>query len=390
MAVRWRDGCFDCTEGWEAALLWLCPGCLTDRFQPGARFLDKGSEIHASPPVSGDPTAAVGYRGKRLSMLDGWRAASILLVLAAHMLPLGPSRWRLNEAAGVLGMAVFFTLSGFLIVSMLLRDSDIKAFLIKRLARILPLAWLALALSFSIHRLPWPYWPANFLFYANLPPFWLDTWSSHYWSLCVEMQFYLAIAITVGVLGRRGLVLVPIAAILVTGVRIATGTPSSIVTWLRVDEILAGGILALVIHGAPNGRAVRILRSLPFWPIALLFLLSSHSALPAFNYPRPYLAASLVGITILRRVAGVSTLLESRPMAYLATVSYAVYIIHHFTLFGWLGSGHGMAKYARRPISFAITFAVAHVSTFHYEKRFQDWAHRVTRKDSGARALQQG
>ncbi|WP_404711199.1 acyltransferase family protein [Sphingomonas sp. MMS24-J13] len=349
----------------------------------------EGSEAHPSQPVSGDPTAAVGHRGKRLPMLDGWRAISILLVLAAHMLPLGPSRWRLNEAAGILGMAVFFTLSGFLIVSMLLRDSDIKAFLIKRLARILPLAWLVLALALPIRGLPWPYWPANFLFYANLPPFWLDNWTSHYWSLCVEMQFYLAIAIAVGVLGRRSLVLVPIAAVIVTVVRILADTPVSIVTWLRVDEILAGGILALVIHAAPNGGAARMLRWLPFWPVALLFLLSSHHALPALNYARPYLAASMVGITVMRRVRGASSLLESQPMAYLATVSYAVYIIHPFAMIGWLGSGHGVEKYLKRPISFAIIFALAHLSTFHYEKRFQDWAHRVTRKRTTTQAVAQ-
>jgi peptidoglycan/LPS O-acetylase OafA/YrhL len=65
-------------------------------------------------------------------------------------------------------------------------------------------------------------------------------------------------------------------------------------------------------------------------------------------------------------------------MAYIARISYAVYIIHHFTLFGWLGSGDVMAKYAKRPISFAITFTLAHISTFHFEKRFIDWAHRIT------------
>ncbi len=35
---------------------------------------------------------------QRIPILDGWRALSILLVLAGHLLPLGPHRWGLNGA----------------------------------------------------------------------------------------------------------------------------------------------------------------------------------------------------------------------------------------------------------------------------------------------------
>lgn len=327
-----------------------------------------------------DPTLAAGETNhRRLKMLDGWRAISIALVLAGHMLPLGPKSWGMNAPIAANGMAIFFTLSGFLIVSILQRDADIGSFLIRRLARIVPLAWGALLISFLVKGVAAPAWLPNFLFYANWPPFWLDEWSTHYWSLDVEMQFYMAIALIVLILGRRGLALVPLIALGVTGLRIATGTEISIVTWLRVDEILAGGVLALVIHGAPGGLAVRALARLPFWPVALLFLLSSRPEFGWLNYARPYLASTMVGITVLRPIAGLSPLLESRPAAYLAQISYAVYIIHHFTLFGWLGAGEGIAKYAKRPLCFAITFGLAHLSTFYVEKHFIDWSHRVAK-----------
>ena len=55
----------------------------------------------------------------RLPALDGLRAISILLVLAAHMLPLGPKILGLNFTAGAMGMSLFFALSGFLIASAL-------------------------------------------------------------------------------------------------------------------------------------------------------------------------------------------------------------------------------------------------------------------------------
>ena len=63
--------------------------------------------------------APVQLVSKRIPLLDGWRATSILLVLGSHLLPLGPKVLGLNEAAGAMGMALFFTLSGFLITQFL-------------------------------------------------------------------------------------------------------------------------------------------------------------------------------------------------------------------------------------------------------------------------------
>ncbi len=72
-------------------------------------------------PADGSSAISPGEHAHaaRLGSLDGWRAISILGVLAAHMLPLGPSRWGLNALAGDAGMSLFFTLSGFLIASTL-------------------------------------------------------------------------------------------------------------------------------------------------------------------------------------------------------------------------------------------------------------------------------
>ena len=313
---------------------------------------------------------------RRLAVLDGWRAISIAMVLAGHMLPLGPKSWEINGSLAANGMAIIFTLSGFLIVSILQRDADVVSFLIRRFARILPLAWLALLIAFMVKNVATKLWLANFFFYANLPPFFLVDWTSHYWSLDLEMQFYCAIAATVAVLGRRGSLVIPAAALAVTALRIATDTQISIVSWLRVDEILAGGTLALVIHGNLGDRAVRTLAKLRFSLVLLLFLLSTRQEFGPLAYARPYLTAMMVGLTILRPV-WLSPLLLSRPAAYLAKISYAVYIFHHFTMFGWLGSGTGLVKYSKRPLAFLITFAVAHASTFYFEKPFNDWSHRV-------------
>ena len=50
-------------------------------------------------------------------------------MLAGHMLPLGPKVLQLNETVAATGMSLFFTLSGFLIVSMLTKNDNVASFL---------------------------------------------------------------------------------------------------------------------------------------------------------------------------------------------------------------------------------------------------------------------
>lgn len=309
----------------------------------------------------------------RLPVLDGWRGISIMCVLAGHMLPLGPKLFQLNATIATAGMSLFFILSGFLIVSMLMRNDNVASFLVRRICRILPLAWAFLAVVLLVYGAAWDAWRANLLFYANLPPFHLDYRNSHFWSLCVEMQFYGAIALVVALAGRRGLVLVPVGCIAVTGLRFFYGAEISIVTWFRVDEILAGGCLALA---ATSPWLSRFPKVAPFFLGALL-LISCHPDSGAFNYLRPYFAALLIGSTIPAADNVLQQVLKSRALGYLAQVSFALYVIHPLTTAGWMGSGDVAVRYTKRIGSFALTFLFAHFSTFYYEKYWINLGHKI-------------
>lgn len=318
-------------------------------------------------------------------MLDGWRALSILSVMAGHWLPLGPAAWQLNGAVAAMGMALFFTLSGFLITQLLLRDDRVGPFLVRRLFRIVPLAWAAmliLAVAVPANR---DVLVANLAFYANLPPARLMAGGNHLWSLCVEVQFYLGVALIVALAGRRGLYLLPLLALAVTALRIHAGEQISIVTWHRVDEILAGATLALVVaHRGIGDRPSR----LPVWtPLALavLLLASAHPALPLWNYARPYLAAAAIGTSLYAAPELMRRVWMSRPARYVAEVSYALYVAHGMLTVTWLGGEHvsTLDRYARRPLLIAATFAVAHISTFYYERRWIAAGRRLANRIAG-------
>lgn len=319
-------------------------------------------------PMPADATRAGDTVGQRLDILDGWRAVSILCVLAGHWLPLGPHPWGLNAAVATAGMALFFTLSGFLIVRLLLGDPRAMPFLIRRCFRIVPLAWVTMSVLFVAGSGDLRGLLANLLFVANLPPDHLLTGGSHLWSLCVEVQFYGAIALAVTLAGRRGLfLLLPLGALAVTAARVAANQPISIVTWHRVDEILAGGCLALIVHS--DGARTWLAR-LPNWLPVLLLPWLIGAGLPfagPLAYARPYLAAGLVGLSLFSVPAPLRAMLSSRPARYVAHISYAVYVIHGMLGATWLGSGDGLVKYAKRPLLAAATFLLAHWSTYRFE-----------------------
>lgn len=305
---------------------------------------------------------------EHFGVLDGWRGVSILMVLAAHLLPLGPKAWDLNVAAGLLGMVLFFNLSGFLITHFLINRPNVPDFLIRRFFRILPLAWLYMGLMLWLTPASGATWSAHFLFYANYPPEPLIFTTKHLWSLCVEVHFYIGIAILVGLFKRRGLMIIPLLCIVFTLLRITNGIHYAVISHFRVDDILAGALLALI-YNDKLGPVLRDFVTQGSVVVLLpLLLVACHPDSGFLNYLRPYLAAALIGSTLFSRESPLVPLLENKILAYIATISYALYIIHPFLMSTWLGTGDLIAKYAKRPLLFIVLFAMAHASTFYYER----------------------
>jgi peptidoglycan/LPS O-acetylase OafA/YrhL len=328
--------------------------------------------VPASPKV--EPA-----RLRHLAILDGWRTISIGLVVAGHWLPIGPSGWLLNGAVAATGMVLFFTLSGFLITRFLIEDGDVQRFAIRRVLRIVPLAWVGMTMAFVIVGGTASDYVGSLLFYANLPPFFLLGGGGHFWSLCLEMQFYVGIALLVAIGGQRALLLLPAMAIGVTINRIAVGQTMNIVTWFRIDEILAGCTIALVYHGWLGGRAQAWLARCNIFVLLPLVFASAHDWSGPLNYARPYLSAIMIGASIYNAPQWLRQVSEWKVTTYFAKTSYAIYVFHGVFSATALGTGAtDLVKYAKRPALFAVTMLCAHVSTFHFEKYWNDLARRLT------------
>lgn len=264
-------------------------------------------------------------------------------------------------------MAIFFSLSGFLITQTLLEGQPVAVFCVRRAARILPLAYLYLLIIFLFFSTAELTLIQNLLFVENYTYAWMA--DEHFWSLCVEVQFYIAIGIAVLCLGQRAILLIPIACIFVTALKILNVAPADIQTHLRVDEILSGGCIAI----AHKRLWLEKITASPvvFFLSAGVLTITSWSHSQGLQYFRPYAAGLLLVATLSLRPCWLREVLTSRAGAYIAKISYALYVIHPITASGWMDAGSTIERYAlKRPISFAVTFVLAHISTFYYEAKW--------------------
>ena len=335
-----------------------------------------GSDIKISASM-------IGRNGAAIPSLDGLRAISILLVLSAHLLPLGPKALQLNATAGAMGMSLFFTLSGFLIVKTLQKDT-VTEFIVKRMARILPLVYAYLILVSLVYGMSLQSAFGHVTFIINYFPDLMIPTTEHLWSLCVEIHFYGLVALAVALMGRRGLLLVWPLCILITGIRISQGAYIAIPTHLRIDEILIGGCLSTLAFNKIMAKQFSIF----VWTsAATCWFICSHPQTEWLQYLRPYAAGFLLVATLHQSPNRLIKILHSRSANYIATISYALYVVHPFTAHGWWNAGAVWERYLlKRPISVAITFAAAHMSTFKWEKRWtaaaRAWINSWRRRNS--------
>ena len=135
--------------------------------------------------------------------LDGWRAVAVMMVVVAHELvskpDINPSIDSFALRLGPLGVQIFFAISGYLICTLLLLESDkrpisLRAFYTRRVFRILPPAFtyltvvglLSAAGVIAVRGIDIA--SCIFLFANYITNGW---YVAHFWSLSVEEHFYL-------------------------------------------------------------------------------------------------------------------------------------------------------------------------------------------------------
>src|SRR4051794_35840466 len=163
----------------------------------------RGAEKPGTVTRGPDPYSA--YRAlTHFGSLDGLRAASILAVLFHHAVE--PVAALPATSRGFLGVDMFFLLSGFLIVTLLLRERDaygrisLGKFYVRRTLRIFPVYYGLLLVFSLLYLTAGERLSTSKGFFAALPFYltytsnWTTTQAANFaitWSLAAEEQFYL-------------------------------------------------------------------------------------------------------------------------------------------------------------------------------------------------------
>ncbi|MBD1383977.1 acyltransferase [Mucilaginibacter rigui] len=286
--------------------------------------------------------------------LDGLRGVAIIIVLFSHFFKGSPYA---KSFPGDTGVEIFFVISGFLITSLLLKEKiktgriSLKHFYIRRILRILPLAYLFLIVLAILNaclslKIPFNAFLSASLFYQNIPKLNTYNWFvAHFWSLSVEEQFYFTFPfLLVYDLNKYIktiiliIVLVPIIALLgytKTGIfysnSIVHAAAFAIINLLsKTVCILVGSLLSIMMFKGffqfksnSNNRYFSLL--------LLIVAILIHTETSTINIPHCglLLFPLIIGIVIILNLdkASILTRLLANPLiTYIGLISYSLYI----------------------------------------------------------------
>jgi peptidoglycan/LPS O-acetylase OafA/YrhL len=354
-------------------------------------------------------------RSKRyMPGLDGLRAIAVLAVIAYHL----EFGW---APGGLLGVGVFFTLSGYLITDILLahmarRDMRLVDFWLGRARRLLPALFLMLVVVVAWVTLFGPAQPDRFRDAVVAAALYVSNWQlifqdvsyfarfgpaeplGHLWSLAVEEQFYILwpFMLLAGVrlirerpgapagvrprLAIATLVLAAASAILMVVLYHPSFDPSRVYdgTDTRAFELLFGAALAMVWPSRKlQSRIAAGARNLidgagALGLLVILLLVWRTDPYSSFIYHGGLVLLSLATVLLVAALAHPASrlgpLLGWAPLRWIGVRSYGIYLWHFPIIVLTTPSGvHGRSP-LRDALEVGATFGIAALSWRYVEE----------------------
>jgi peptidoglycan/LPS O-acetylase OafA/YrhL len=310
--------------------------------------------------VKADPHGLY-LRTKNFSALNGVRCLCCLAVIKVHVNWSSP--WPRLIDAGWLGVDLFFVISGFLIVTLLIRERErrgsvsLGSFYARRSLRIFPIYYLMIFAVIGFYLIATPWRPNGLRYYLPALPVLLTYTQDvirvplgyffHCWSLAMEEQFYLFWP-TIEKVAIRPLRWIVLGGLLLVNVGVNFGLFDGLITRIYGDStalnmaayqitftpILLGVLLAYLLH---DRRSFSVLyrvvgyRWSPFLFLALLFATCEVTPDLAEGWPRLMLHLTfmlLLGSLVVREDHFARPILTLPPIARMGVISYGIYLYH--------------------------------------------------------------
>lgn len=267
------------------------------------------------------------------------------------------------------GVILFFVISGFLITGILMDTPDIKRFYIRRFLRILPAYYLLVLLYRPDAREFW--WVITYT--LNWVPFVPDQAIGHFWSLCVEEQFYLIwpwlVCFTPNK-HRPWLFLGTIAFSLAyksVMVRLHQPDLALLGTLGCMDQLSLGALTAWMLRNKPDSYkkylfSVLVIAALPF-----AFVQVKHVIF--WKFVIALVCVPIVGSSVFPYRGLLKRVFAFRPLQYMGRISYGLYL-YHLPVFAvdWMSARGRYGYWTCWLAYFICTLAVASLSWHLFEK----------------------
>lgn len=346
--------------------------------------------------------------------LDGWRGFAVIGVILYHgrfgFFHDSSVAMRLSNH-GDLGVNLFFAISGFLICGLLLKeyqthgDISLRRFYIRRCFRILPPYYAALAalcvLSIlgAIH-INDSSLPSCLLFYRNYTPLEVDGqggfYTAHFWTLALEEHFYLIWPVLLlAVKPKRAGKVAFLFAMAVYVWRVLEShfewfapvlMPADLLT--RTDtmmDALLWGCLAAIYFPEIVRFTARIRFSQLWLPILATLLVVEKLHTPGLIVLHAVLMPALVLSTVLQPASLLGRVLEWRPLRWLGSISYSLYLWQMLFLPDLADKGHGVFRYLQQPpLNLLAILTMACLSRYLIEVPMTRLGHRLSANLPGA------
>jgi peptidoglycan/LPS O-acetylase OafA/YrhL len=326
---------------------------------------------------------------KYFGELDGLRAFAIAMVVWNH------SGSGTGYFGWGLGVKLFFTISGFLITSLLLREQSrtgtisLRNFYVRRVIRIFPLYFAVLGIYTLLVLATERDTARGAQFFENLP-YYLTFTSNLFinfdggqviyyfaWSLSAQEQFYLVWPSVIRMARRWWVPVVVMASVLLAseGTRwaVAVGRfdESRLVIRVlaRLDPTLGlGALAAYVLHRPASFRAALPLVGRSWSAPLAVALAVAQVFVPTTPEFVPRVAMMLLVMACVVRPDNVlAPVLDNRAVRHVGTVSYGIYLMHMLNISAVrriVPDGSRLVVFA---LAFPATVAVASLSFRYFE-----------------------
>ncbi|MFC5480454.1 acyltransferase family protein [Massilia suwonensis] len=326
----------------------------------------------------------------RLQHIDVWRFFAIFLVLLSHVVAHSHPwyrdafpglLWRL-EPNGVVGVKIFFCISGFVICRGLMREDrtngsiSMRGFFIRRAYRILPplgafILAVAVLTAFGLYQTTGAQFSQAALFLCNIKPLGSCGWAlGHTWSLAYEEQFYLIFPLLVASLGiirqRQRLLSILAGMVVLFLLAILADHMSFLGFYLNNFIYLMAGCACALYWDELQPR----LNRLPLWAwlLAAFSLVGLNAvglpwAVRIYVYPIvfPILVCIAVFGTPIQRPSVQAVFLHP-VLAYLGRMSYGIYLWQQLAT-----EDYGFSSPATTLFLIGLSIVLAHYSFKYFE-----------------------